>query len=491
MILLASTMSGRTALERGAPLCEPSVWQARRADLERMMAARGLSCRCLTTDKMRETLRRADPSLVKLRGGPHKTRRPKRSILHAPRAILENKMAALDLCSHGLTCRQMRVKLYEADPNLLPRPRAIGRTRLSKLTEPQLLLAAAAAGIEVIGFSATQIRLKLEGWEPRLPAQPTPAAEPPTEKADGTPSQLRGSRSQCLPAEPPTETMQVLQATAQTELQRAAAAKGVDVIGLTRGELRSTLADCTQSQLRSFRSRCPGPRAQPPRVSQRVLRGMVKSELQYAAAAKGIDVIGLTCDGLRSKLADCTRSQLRGLRSRCPCPRAEPLRVSKRVLLGMVKSELQDAAAAQGIEVIGLTCHVLRSKLADCTPSQSRGLRSRCPPAEPPTEAMRAIRGMSKPELQRAAAAQGIDVIGLNRDELKLKLAGWTPRPLKASSRTSCPPVGLPSEASMVLALSDDDEVMTPSDSPVSPCAALESDWPEAAEPAAKDAWRI
>jgi hypothetical protein len=26
---------------------------------------------------------------------------------------------------------------------------------------------------------------------------------------------------------------------------------------------------------------------------------------------------------------------------------------------------------------------------------------------------MRAIRGMSKPELQRAAAAQGIDVIGL------------------------------------------------------------------------------
>ena len=341
MILLASTMSGRTALERGAPLSEPSVWQARRADLERMMAARGLSCRCLTTNKMRETLRRADPSLV-----------PKRSISYVSRAILENKMAALDLCSHGLTCRQMRVKLYQADPNLLPRPRAIGGARLSKLTEPQLLLAAAAAGIEVIGFSATQIRLKLEGWEPRLPAQPTPAAEPPTEKADGTPSQLRGSRSQCLPAEPPTETMQVMQTTAQTELQRAAAAKGVDVIGLTRGELRSTLAECTQSQLRSFRSRCPGPRAQPPRVSQRVLRGMVKSELQYAAAAKGIDVIGLTCDGLRSKLADCTRSQLRDLRSRCPCPRAEPLRVSKRVLLGMVKSELQDAAAAQGIDVM-------------------------------------------------------------------------------------------------------------------------------------------
>ena len=104
---------------------------------------------------------------------------------------------------------------------------------------------------------------------------------------------------------------------------------------------------------------------------------------------------------------------------------------------------------------------------------------------------MRAIRGMSKPELQRAAAAQGIDVIGLSRDELKLKLAGWTPRPLKASSRTSCPPVGLPSEASMVLALSDDDEVMTPSDSPFSPCTASESDWPEAAEPEAKDAWRI
>jgi hypothetical protein len=98
---------------------------------------------------------------------------------------------------------------------------------------------------------------------------------------------------------------------------------------------------------------------------------------------------------------------------------------------------------------------------------------------------------MSKPELQRAAAAQGIDAIGLNRDELRFKLAGWTPRPLKESSRTSCPPVGLPSEASMVLALSDDDEVMTPSDSAFSPCTASESDWPEAAEPEAKDAWRI
>ena len=96
-----------------------------------------------------------------------------------------------------------------------------------------------------------------------------------------------------------------------------------------------------------------------------------------------------------------------------------------------------------------------------------------------------------KPELQCVAVAQGINVTGLNRDELRLKLAGWTPRPLKVSSRTSCPPAGLPSEASMVLALSDDDEVMTPSDSPFSPCTASESDWPEAAEPEAKDAWRI
>ena len=95
-----------------------------------------------------------------------------------------------------------------------------------------------------------------------------------------------------------------------------------------------------------------------------------------------------------------------------------------------------------------------------------------------------------KPELQGVAAAQGINVTGLNRDELRLKLAGWTPRPLKVSSSTSCPSAGFPSEASVVLALSDEDEVMIPYDSPSSPCPASESDWSEAAEPEAKDVSR-
>ena len=217
----------------------------------------------------------------------------------------------------------------------------------------------------------------------------------------------------------------------------------------------------------------------------RVFCQMARPELQHAAAAKGIDVFGLTCDELRCKLADCTPSQLKRFKLRCPL--LERQTVSWMVLAGMAKAELQRAVAAKGIDVIGLRCEELRLKLADCTPSQLRCLRLGCPPAEPPIKTMRATRRMMKPELERVAAAAGINVTGLNRDELRLKLAGWTPRPLKVSSKTPCPPAELPSEANVVLASSDDDEAMISYDSPSSHCPASESDWSEAAAPEAED----
>ena len=209
--------------------------------------------------------------------------RQKRSIVQATRAVLENEMAALDLCSHGLTKFQMREELYQADPTLMPGHRARGRTRLAKLKKPQLLLAAAASGIDVIGLTLPQIRMKLVGWEPTLPAEPAPAAERPTTKTHGVPSQLMESRSQRLPAEHPTETMRVFCQMARPELQHAAAAKGIDVFGLTCDELRCKLADCTPSQLKRFKSRCPLLERQT--VSWAVLAGMAKAELQRAAAA--------------------------------------------------------------------------------------------------------------------------------------------------------------------------------------------------------------
>jgi hypothetical protein len=219
----------------------------------------------------------------------------------------------------------------------------------------------------------------------------------------------------------------------------------------------------------------------------RVLRGMSKPELQRAAASKGIDVIGLSRDQLRSKLEDGTPSQLRRFKSG-GLPVEHPTGMIG-VSRWMKKSELQRAAAAKGIDVIGLTSHELRRKLEDCTLSQLRGLRSQCPPAEPP-KTMRATRLMTKRALQRVAVVQGINVTGLSRDELRLKLAGWTPRPLKVSSSTSCPSAGFPSEASVVLTIVDDDEVMISYDSPSSSCLVSESDWSEAAEPEAKDVSR-
>jgi hypothetical protein len=97
---------------------------------------------------------------------------------------------------------------------------------------------------------------------------------------------------------------------------------------------------------------------------------------------------------------------------------------------------------------------------------------------------------MMKAELKRVAAAAGIDVTGLKRNDLRLKLAGWTPRPLKVSSKTPCPPAELPSEANVALAISDDDEAMISYDSPSSHCPASESDWSEAAAPEAEDVSR-
>ena len=90
-------------------------------------------------------------------------RRYKWSIRQASRAILEDEMAALglDICSHGLSNLQMRKKLYQADPSLMPGHKARGRTKLAKLQKPQLLLAAAASGIDAIGLTLPQIRMKL------------------------------------------------------------------------------------------------------------------------------------------------------------------------------------------------------------------------------------------------------------------------------------------------------------------------------------------
>ena len=169
-------------------------------------------------------------------------------------------MAARDLCSHGLTTTQIAEKLYKADPSLLLRHR-LGMPGLSKASQPQMLLVAAASGIDPIDPSVPQIRLKLKGWEPTPTAEPTPAAEPPTKKmrakplklksellfvavakgigvtgfsctqsmaklADGTPSQLRGSRSPCPPAEPPTETMRVLRGEGETRVAASGRCQG-------------------------------------------------------------------------------------------------------------------------------------------------------------------------------------------------------------------------------------------------------------------------
>ena len=102
MIVLASTMSGCTSLKRDAPLSEPRLSKATRADLGRMMAARGLSCSCLTVEQMKDALRRADQSLAYCRRGPQMQSaifqahqevaqgpcRQKRSIVQATRAVL-------------------------------------------------------------------------------------------------------------------------------------------------------------------------------------------------------------------------------------------------------------------------------------------------------------------------------------------------------------------------------------------------------------------
>ena len=74
VIVLASTMSGCTALKRDAPLSEPCLSKAKRAHLGRMMAARGLSCSSLTVDQMNVMLRQADQSFAQRRAGPQMQR---------------------------------------------------------------------------------------------------------------------------------------------------------------------------------------------------------------------------------------------------------------------------------------------------------------------------------------------------------------------------------------------------------------------------------
>ena len=191
MIVLASTMSGCTSLKRDAPLSEPCLSKATRADLGRMMAARGLSCSSLTVDQMNVMLRQADQSFAQRRAGPQMQRmlcqapqeyterfqRPCRqmcSLAKATRAILENKMAALDLCSHGPTKVQMREKIYQTDPTLNPEYGARGRTALSRLTKSQLLLEA-AGGHHVLEFGERSSADTTFSTRCTLTLGPTPA----------------------------------------------------------------------------------------------------------------------------------------------------------------------------------------------------------------------------------------------------------------------------------------------------------------------------
>ena len=161
-----------------------SLQRACRADLLQAMTVRGLCSEGLSVPQMRETLRQADPSRV-----PHMEKaqvdRPV-FLSKALRSDLLHRMAALGLCSDGLTKDQMRETIRRADPDAA-RFVSRGIPGLWIMRKPELVQMATAKGITTSGLTVEQLRLKLEDWEPTvlrgssgsIPAPcPTPSTTP-------------------------------------------------------------------------------------------------------------------------------------------------------------------------------------------------------------------------------------------------------------------------------------------------------------------------